>query len=89
VGEKGTLRWDNSNGKLSVYRAEAEPAGWEDYLPPQGFERNDLFLAEMRHFLALIRDEEKSACDYEEGKCSLRWALAAHQSALEKRMVQL
>jgi predicted dehydrogenase len=89
VGERGTLRWENASGKLSVYRAETEPAGWEDFLLPAGFERNDLFLSEMRHFLALIRNEEKSICDYQEGIRSLRWALAAHQSAREKRLIEL
>ena len=89
VGEKGTLRWDNSNGKLSVYRVESEPAVWEDFLPPQGFERNHLFLAELRHFIALVANEEESACDYQAGKRSLQWALAAHQSAREKQMVHL
>jgi predicted dehydrogenase len=74
---------------LSLYRANAEPAGWQEYSLPQGFERNDLFLAELRHFIALIRNEEESRCDFSEGMRSLLWALAAHKSAQEKRLVEL
>jgi predicted dehydrogenase len=89
VGEGGTMRWENASGKLSVYQVQTQTPAWEDFLPPTGFERNDLFLAEMRHFLALVRNEEKSVCDLQEGVRSLRWALAAHQSAKEKRLVEL
>lgn len=89
IGEKGTLRWDNTDGKLSIYQAETESIGWQEYLPPVGFERNNLFLDEMRHFLAVCRNEEKSVCDYQEGLRSLRWAMAAHTSAKEKRLVEL
>jgi predicted dehydrogenase len=89
IAEQGTLRWENTAGKLSLYRANAEPAGWEEFSLPQGFERNDLFLAELRHFIALIRNEENSRCDFSEGMRSLLWALAAHKSAQEKRLVEL
>ena len=40
---------------LQLYRASTE--AWENFSPPENFERNDLFLAEMRHFLAVIRGE--------------------------------
>jgi predicted dehydrogenase len=89
VGEQGTLRWDNTSGKCSLYRAGVEPAGWEKFNLPQGFERNDLFLAEMRHFIALVRNEENTLCDFSEGMRSLLWALSAHKSAQEKRLVEL
>jgi predicted dehydrogenase len=88
-GEKGTLRWENASGKLAVYRAEAENPQWEEFLLPQGFERNHLFLAEMRHFIAVIKNEEQPVCDFQAGKRSLEWALAVHQSAREKRLVDL
>ena len=89
IGEQGSLRWENASGRLSVFRARSEQNGWEHFLPPEGFERNELFLAEMRHFIDLTHGQVKSMCNISEGIRSLKWALAAHQSAQEKRLVEL
>jgi predicted dehydrogenase len=83
VGTQGTIRWDNADGAVHVYQF---PVGAEGFSPlqipaPDGFERNDLFLAEMRHFLALARGEEEPVCTLEDGIQALRLALAARRSA--------
>lgn len=44
------------------------------------FQRNELFLDEMRHFLACVRGEESSLVSVREGAQSLRMALAAKES---------
>src|SRR3989304_4854720 len=59
---------------------------WEDYRQsysarPEGLERNDLFLAEMRHFLAVIGGEAPTACTLKDGTTALQLALAAYESA--------
>lgn len=90
IGTLGTLRWDNTNAQLSLYRAgQAQPARWEAFPVPAGFERNDLFLAEMRHFLAVARGSEKSVCTLQDGVRALRLALGAHESAQTQRMISL
>ena len=78
VGNQGVLRWDNASGVLQIYRAELDKM--ETFPPPQGFGRNDMFLAEMRHFLAIVRGEERPACTLEDGRKVLELALAAHES---------
>jgi predicted dehydrogenase len=87
TGSQGSLRWDNSDGCLGFYHPETQT--WETFLPPPGFERNDLFLDEMRHFLALARGEIGSLCSLKDGKQALRLALAALQSAEQGCMMQL
>jgi predicted dehydrogenase len=89
IGTQGTLRWDNASGRLSVYRANAQSLGWEEYNPPERFERNDLFLAEMRHFLAVVRDEEKPVCTLQDGAAALRLVLGAQESANEGKLIHL
>lgn len=80
IGTQGTLHWDNADGSARVYRAEV--GEWEVHTPPPGFARNDLFLAEMRHFLALVRAEEtESRCTLEDGLRALAIALGVHASA--------
>ena len=86
VGSQGMLRWDNADGVLQLYRASAQ--SWENFSPPENFERNDLFLAEMRHFLAVIRGEAQPACTLKDGTIALQLALAAYESAAKACEVQ-
>jgi predicted dehydrogenase len=63
--------------------------GWELFPPPPGFERNSMFLDEMRNFLAVIHGEAEPACTLEQGICALRLALAVHASAQNGQMVRI
>src|SRR5262249_20464796 len=38
VGEKGTIRWDESDGTAHLY--DVAIGKWRSFAPPQGFERN-------------------------------------------------
>jgi len=78
VGDQGILRWNNANGVLQIYHADL--GKMETFPPPRGFGRNDMFLAEMRHFMAVVRGEESPACTLEDGRKVLELALAAHES---------
>jgi predicted dehydrogenase len=91
VGTQGTIRWDNSDGAVHV---DQFPVGANDvshlqFPAPTGFERNDMFLAEMRHFLALARGDEDPACCLEDGIHALYLCLAARQSAETGEIVLL
>ncbi len=77
VGTNGVIRWDNADGAVRLSQAGAE---WEAFPVADGFERNMLFLEEMRHFIALTRGEVSAACSLDDGIWALRLALAAHQS---------
>lgn len=65
TGSEGTIEWINHTGAARIYRAETE--SWESSLPPQGFDRNDLFLAEMRHFIDVVRKVAQPLCTLEDG----------------------
>lgn len=77
--EKGQVCWDNADGAAKVY--SADQGSWQTLSPPEGFERNDLFLAEMRHFIALVSGEEASRCDLEDGVQALKMTTAVHAAA--------
>jgi predicted dehydrogenase len=87
VCTRGTIRWDYGGEGLRVYSAEEE--SWWDYPLPSGFERDDLFHAQMAHFLRVAAGEEAPRCSLEDGITALKLALAAHLSAREGRMVKL
>jgi predicted dehydrogenase len=75
VGTRGTLRWDSADGSLKLYRA-AE-ATWESFTPPDGFERNWMFMEEMRHFLAIARGQAAPRCTLDDGIHALEIAVRA------------
>ena len=78
--ERGLVRWDNATGAAEVYSVDEDR--WETLSPPPGFERNQLFLDETAHFLALLRDEEVSRCDLSDGIAALKLTETVHQSSL-------
>lgn len=77
VGTEGTLRWDNTDGTARLYRAAS--GEWHVQAPPPGFERNDLFLAEMEHFLAIVEGRQVPSCTLEDGIEVLRIVLAVRE----------
>jgi predicted dehydrogenase len=89
VGTNGTLRWDNADAVLHFHRLSAPFGSYSDqpptpvievFLPPEGFERNQLFLAQTRHFIEIVRGESEPVCTLEDGIMALRLALAAYAS---------
>lgn len=79
IGSQGTLRWDNEDGAVKLYQVEV--GHWETFLPPDGFERNQLFLDEMDHFLKIIHGNTQPICTLSDGLAALELALAALRSA--------
>jgi len=97
VGTAGTLRWDNSDGLLQFMRMPADfgtynaapPAAETELYPlPEGFERNDLFLAQTRHFIEVVGGAQP-VCTLEDGIMALRLAQAAKESQASGRVVRL
>jgi predicted dehydrogenase len=87
IGTHGTIRWDNADGATRLCRANSEE--WEKYPAPEGFERNHLFLAQMRHFLDVARGQVEPLCTLEDGIKALQLALAVHASQAQGKMIDL
>jgi len=83
----GVINLDFISGLLKILHAAG---GAEQEFPvPVGFERNDLFLAQMRHFIDLVSGRAAPLCTLSDGRKALKLALAAHTSAAEGRKVTL
>lgn len=98
VGTQGTLRWDNEDGILHHYHFPAPFASYSDnplapaietFSPPEGFERNQLFVSQTRHFIATARGESEPNCSLEDGIMALRLALAAKESQKSEKIIPL
>ncbi len=86
VGTLGTIRWDFADGDVHVYHPEQD--SWELYPAPHGFERNDLFLAQMHHFREVVKGTTEPACSLEDGMRAQELALATLQSAESGQIVR-
>ena len=96
VGTKGSLRWNLSDGATRIYRAsphhKPSPEGsggsdWEVYPLPAGWERNVMFMEEMKHFVGLVRGEGESFCPLEDGIRVMRLALAVKESSSKGKAI--
>ena len=79
VGSQGTIRWDNDDGVTHWWSANV--GQWHEIAPPEGFERNDLFVDEMKHFLDVLDGGATPLCPLEDGVRALEIALATYASA--------
>lgn len=60
-----------------------------DNTKPKGFDRNTMFVDEMRHFITCIKGNEQPLCTLEDGVKALQIVLAAKESAKKGRLVAL
>ena len=87
IGSEGTIRWDNADGAVRWWSISCQD--WMSLSTPEGFERNDLFLEEMRHFIEVANGNEAPVCTFEDGIHALKIALAVHESAEEGRTITI
>lgn len=95
VGTNGTLHWDNADGILHFQQLFAPFGSYSDnppapvtqtFSPPDGFERNQLFVSQTRHFIETARGESEPICTLEDGIMALRLAVAAKESSSVGRL---
>jgi len=96
AGTNGTLRWDDADGVLHFYKVFAPFGSYSDtppapviesFYPPEGFDRNQLFVEQTRHFLEIVRGESELVCTLEDGIQALGLALAAKESASTRQAI--
>jgi predicted dehydrogenase len=76
LGEEGRALWDYYGNDIVVLR----PDGSRERQSFEGFDRNTLFVDELRHFIACVEGREQPVVGLREGADSLRIALAARES---------
>jgi predicted dehydrogenase len=86
AGSRGKIVWSNEDGIADLFE-EGRLA--VRIRPGEGFERNHLFIAELRDFLGSIAANRQPACTLGDGIANLRMILASKQSAEEGRKVPL
>ena len=76
VGTRGTLRWDNEIGTLHHFDMPDKFGTWTEnpanpiknsYALPKNFERNYLFVEQMKHFIEVAKGNIEPRCSLEDG----------------------
>jgi len=65
IGSEGTIRWNAEIGSVKHYDIKNET--WDEFSLRTDFERNDLFLSEMKHFIAVALGQFMPICSLEDG----------------------
>jgi predicted dehydrogenase len=83
VGELGTAVWDFTAKEVRVLQAQTNT--WQGF--PYSFEPNDMYMAEIEHFLKCIARGERPLVDVSQAAAVLKLVLAAKSSS-ERRCVE-
>jgi predicted dehydrogenase len=88
VGEDGVLRWEYDANRLLRYVPAA--GQWRIEVGDPDFGRNDMYVAELRHFAACVRGEiDRPLIDGQQGAAILAIALASLRSSETGRAIDL
>jgi predicted dehydrogenase len=88
VGSEGTLVWDYTAGTVAVILPGGHAVVRHRVGP--AFERNDMFVHHMAHFIARLSNRALAPCSsLHNGVAAMRVALASHLSARERRFVAI
>lgn len=85
IGTKGKIEFDLLTHTTTVYDEIGKIKSYCAY----EFERNDMFMQEMKSFFDSIENNHDSQISFEEGKRSLEIAMAAKESMRTKEPVQI
>ena len=86
IGEHGRMTLDFPSLTLTIQRRDSQEPIRHSFA---GFDRNQLFLSEVEHFISCVRKRQQPVIDLSEGLQSLRIALAAKRSIEARMAVEL
>jgi predicted dehydrogenase len=76
-GSKGSLNWDFFGNQLQLITNDGKKRIWNS---PSGFEKNDMYIAEIKNFLHCIQHNVNPECDGFAGQSVLSMALLAKKA---------
>ena len=78
VGTKGSIHWDYYENQVDLYTFNEEgEVNTVSYSAPDEFDRNDLFIEEMEHFINVINGHADPVCSLDDGIKALELSVQA------------
>lgn len=87
VGTAGTLTWDALAHEARCYSADSRD--WSELHPARVLDRNELYVAELKHFLNCVNGVETPLVDGAQGRRILQLVLAARESSATQTFVNV
>jgi len=78
VGTKGSIHWNYYKNQVDLYTfSEEGEVNTISFSAPDEFDRNDLFIEEMEHFINVINGQEEPVCSLDDGIKALELSVQA------------
>jgi len=78
IGSKGSLLWDYYQNRVDVFTFETTgEVSSNSFYTPDDFDRNDLFIEEMKHFIDVAQGSAEPICSLEDGIKALELSVQA------------
>ena len=85
IGTNGTIYWDSTDNIVKVYDIKLKK--WIEKINIINYERNDMYVDEMKYFLDCVSINKNTNNDIKNGISTLKIALDVIESSKSKRMV--
>ena len=86
-GTNGIIFWDSINNEVKVYNNRKKR--WVSILKLKNYERNQMYIDEIIHFIKCVKNRKKTINSLDEGIKTLNIALAMKKSATYKKIIKL
>jgi len=86
-GTEGVITWNNDDGAARLYTTSEK--SWQIFHVPAEFDRNTMFLDEMRHFIEVVREKTVPICSLEDGLKTQMLIDAVYASANKNQPVPI
>jgi len=87
TGTDGLIKWNYADGAVQLFRNLTHQ--WETFPLKEGFERNNLFLDEMRHFIEVMEGKSQPMCTLQDGIFVQKTVDAIFQSSNKGRIIDI
>ncbi len=87
VGTEGTILWDGIKHQVDFYLAKNK--SWEAIYSGENYDRNEMYLEELRHFVDCVENKKTPSVTGNDGRRALQIVLAAKQSAKIGKVVTI
>ncbi len=87
IGSNGTIRWDSEKNVVKVYSINDKK--WIKEMELKNFDRNDMYVDELNHFIDCVNNRKESINSLESGIETLKIALACKESSRMKKVLKV
>ena len=86
-GTKGVIYWNSDKNEIRLFKNRKKI--WEVVLALKKFQRNEMYIDEIIHFLKCVKNRKQTINNLDEGIKTMKIALAMKKSSKNRRVVKI